>query len=333
MGTKNGRALAELMALDYLEEGGPFAEKGAVGAKDGFPIAVDWTKRGKQACVALSVRYKRGSLRHTPEEARAALLADASLLQAMGKKKLSSAEQKAACVQGDRLNLFWDYSFGAPKPQAVSAAVEALVRFAALHAQPVGEGCDLCGAATGGMLYCLEGTPQSVCGACSGRIEAENQEKARAWEGVEPRPLLGYAAGAVAATLLALAWGGIAFMTNRIYVALALGIGFCVATALRLAMRKVTFGGKIATFLLTVFSVLAGDFFFILLSVAKEMHVSPSGELVQRVLSHFAAIEFSNSSGYLSLLFGIVGAVAALTFLKQKPPGRGMVRVQPGRRA
>ncbi len=324
----HGEALAGLMGLTYMEKGGPFLGRGAVGEKQGFPLAVDWTKRKRQQCVAFIVSFRKGTLNGLPEAVLADLLLDKALLEAMGKKKVPQGGAKASVAKENRITLYWDYSLRAPKPEAVAAAAEAIVRFMGGHSDPVGEGCSLCGSSSGGMLYCLELAPVMLCGSCAEGVRADNMNKERAWDAVEPRLVSGILAGALVALLAALAWGGLAYSTHKMYGLLALVIGFCVAKAVKFGMGKVTLAGKVATFVLTVASVVAGQFFFIVLAVAKSAKVHVSLELARRVMPHFIEIQFSHSSGYISVLYGLLGAVIATVYLKQKTPGRELVLVQ-----
>lgn len=327
MGTKQGQELAGLLGLQYLTSGGPFGDKGAVGTLGGFPVAVDWCNREKQSTVAFLVRFRKGTLNHPPDVALGELLADAPLLEAVGQKKFSSGERKAAVVSDDRLLLFWDFTFKGPSAEKVAAVARRLVAWTGEHAQAPSGGCDLCATQSGATLCTLDGDPLLVCSTCSGRIEAENQDKLREWDAVEPAPVPGLLAGVAAAVAMALLWGGLAFWTNHIYALLAIGVGVVVAWSIRLAMRKVTLVGKVAAVVLTLASVMAGDFFFFLLSLGKEVGEPLSLGLAGKLAPHFFSIEFSEASGYLSLLFGVIGAVAAAGMLKAKPVGRVLVRL------
>jgi len=330
MATKQGKELAGLLGLEYLEAGGPFGGTAALGAVAGFPVAVEWCKRDKQSSVGFLVRFRKGTLKSPPDIALQELLADAPLLEAVGQKKFSSKERKAAKVLGDRVLLFWDYSFKAPSAEKVAGAVRRLAAWTAERAEAPGGACDLCDAASGAALCALDGDPTLICPSCDQRIEAENQMKQREWDAVEPAVVTGLLAGLGAALVMALAWGGIAYGTEHIYALLAIGIGLAVAWSIRLAMRKVTLVGKIAAVLFTVGAVMAGDFFFFLLALAKEVGQPLSWDLARKLAPHFFAIEFSEASGYLSLLFGVIGAVAALGFLKGQPVGRVVTRLGGG---
>ena len=75
--------------------------------------------------------------------------------------------------------------------------------------------------------------------------------------------------------------------------------------------------GKVIAVPLTVASVLAGDFFFMCLSVAKELNEPLTLDLASRALPHFIQFEFSDSSGYVSVLFGVLGALGTLLVAKR----------------
>lgn len=328
MKSKYGTSLAELMGFTYLKKGGPFQGRGAVGEKNGFTLGIDWVKRKKQKCVAFNLGFKKGTLKESPAEAVNLLLSDSAVLEAVGQKKFSHAERRAAGAGESQLTFFWDYSVRAPKPEEVAKVAEAAIHFMEDHSAPIGNGCQACGAESGGTLYCVAGRPVMLCGSCADRVRTENMEKERAWEAVQPRFLTGILAGAALAVVAALAWGGLAYETQRIYAMLAIGIGFCVAWAVRLGMRKVTTAGKIAAFALTIASVMAGEFFYILLEVSKLAKVQVSSGLAHRILPHFFQLEFTRSSGWFSLLFALIGAAVALSILKQKAPGTELISIQ-----
>jgi len=327
MATKQGRELAGLLDLEYLEAGGPFGGTAALGTSGGFPLAAEWCKREKQSTVAFLVRFRKGTLKRPQDIALQELLSDADLLKAVDQKKFSSAERKAAKVLDDRVLLFWDYSFKAPSAEKVAGVARRLSAWVSERAESPGGACDLCTASSGAALSTLDGDPTLVCPSCGERIEADNQAKQREWDAVEPAVVTGLLAGLGAAVVMALAWGGLAYGTQHIYALLAIGMGLAVAWSIRIAMRKVNLLGKIAAVVFTLGSVMAGDFFFFLLSLAQEAGQPPSWDLARKLAPHFFTIEFSEASGYLSLLFGVLGAVAAVGFLKGKPVGRTLVKL------
>jgi hypothetical protein len=63
-------------------------------------------------------------------------------------------------------------------------------------------------------------------------------------------------------------------------------------------------------------AVVGGDYFFFLLSIADHLKIPVSFDL--GVALHFFEMELSEASGYISLLFGIIGALYSLK--KVQPP-------------
>ncbi len=130
--------------------------------------------------------------------------------------------------------------------------------------------------------------------------------------------MLGTLAGLGAAAGCALLWGGIAYGLHRIFLYGGILIGIGIAWSVNKGMGKVNLYGRCLTVALTVASVLAGDFFFLWLSAADELHEPLTLDLARRLWSHFVEIEFADSSGYLSVLFGLIGAIFVL--YTNRPP-------------
>ena len=129
------------------------------------------------------------------------------------------------------------------------------------------------------------------------------------------------------AVAAALAWGGGAYGLQKIFLYAAFVIGFGVAFAVHKGMGKINLYGRIAAILLTMASVLAGDFFFMCLSASAGLHEPLSFDLAARALPHFVAFEFSDSSGYVSVLFGILGAIGTLVMSRRPVQNRVFVPI------
>ncbi len=318
MAAKNLTQLAQALHLPVLEKDGPLGGACVSGAIDGFPVAVAWSRRRKQTTVAFLLRYRKGSL-SLPAATFAERVASApDVLNAMARKKISGAEKKAMAAAEDGLVYYWDYSFRAPAPDAVAAVLRRLVALVKASAAPVGSDCEVCGSARTGDLCSVSGALMSVCSGCRQRMEEEDRRAAEEYAMRPANPVLGTAAGIAAAVGGALLWGGVAYSMEKIFLWGGVLIGLGVAWAVNKGMGKVNLYGRGLTVALTIASVLGGDFFFVWLSAAKELQEPVSLDLAARLLPHFFAIEFSDSSGYLSVLFGVLGAVYIL-FVNRGP--------------
>jgi hypothetical protein len=325
---KNHVELATLLTIETLEKNGPFGVACAAGSLDGFPVAVAWTKRERASIVGIVVRFRRASLSTPTDSVRSSIESNAKILAAMGQKKLSSKERKGLAVLPDGIAFTWYYSIRAPRPERVADVVRALIETAAGVAKPVGTVCEKCEQQSG-ELYSIDGSLFCVCAGCRERVGEEDRIKIAAYEALPSRPLASLLAGAAVAAVMALAWGLVAYGINRIFLYGAFLIGGAIAWAVNRASGKVTVFGRAVTVVLTITAVMAGDFLFIVLTAANDLKRPVDAELLARVARAFLGIEFSEPSGWISLLFALIGAVYIL--YKNRPPvsKRKMVPVRP----
>jgi len=308
MSKKRVAELARLGGLHTATKAGMGGESLAAGTLQGFLVAASWTRRGNQAGVYCLVRFKPDSWTGGPEALRTAASESRELMEALNKKKVPGALLKGLELGPDGFLLFWPYSFFTPKPDRVLAILRALTALAARYAQPIGGTCEDCGTQSGVQTMLADWIPVSVCRGCQLRQDAEAQQEEEAYARLEPNPVLGITYGLGMAFALALAWGGVAFVINRIFVLGGILIGFSIAWAINKGMGKVNLVGRALTVLLTLASVFAGDYVFILLSSAKHLDRTLDLDLAFSVANRFLEIEFSEASGYLSLLFALIGA-------------------------
>ena len=138
------------------------------------------------------------------------------------------------------------------------------------------------------------------------------------YETIEPNHPNGLVLGIGAAILGGIAWGGVAYAINRIFLYGAILIGYFVAAAVIKGTKKVTRFGQIVIPILTVASVLFGDAIFFTLEIMKSEKMAFSGRLLKAVLVHLWDLESEGGGGILSLLFALVGAGYAL-YAARKP--------------
>lgn len=329
MSAKNVARLAESLRLTTLQKGGPFGAPTAVGQIDGFPVAAAWTQVNRKNAVSLLVRFKTGSLRPDAAALSERIAASPELLAAVSKPNLSAADRRSIQIGADflRSNLHW--SLRAPSPDAVAAALRALLTIVSGAAAPVGSACETCNASSGD-LYCVDGVPTSICAACRERGDEEGRRRAEQYAAQPANPFLGTAAGLAACLVMAGLWGGVAYALERIFLYGAILMGLVIAWSVNRGMGKVNAYGRALAIGLTLGAVLLGDYLFILLSTAREWGESLSIEMARAVAAQFPAVEFSgNSSGWLSLLFGAVGAGYILWTNRAPALRRQMVPVAP----
>ncbi len=308
MSKKKVRELAQLAGLRVVQKPGFMGESFAVGDMQGFLVTAAWTRKGNQAGVLLQVRFRSQTWSGGPDGLRMGVDNSLELKEALRKKNVPSALLKALTQAPDTLGLFWQYSFTSPKPSTILVALKVLAGIAQRYAQPIGSTCESCGATSGTQTCLADWVPVSICSNCRLRQDVEAQKQEEDYTHLESNALLGIVFGVGAALLLGLAWGGIAYGINRIFAYGAILIGVAIAWAINKGMGKVNLLGRILTVLLTLGTVFWGDYVFILLSSAKQMDRPIGFELASDVARQFFEIEFSDGSGFMSLLFCLIGA-------------------------
>jgi len=313
--------LAQGLQWTYVETtGGTFGGCAAVGILDSHPVAVSWMKIGNQTALRTIVRFQKGSLAVTPQALAEDIATSAELLAAIGRKKLAGSERKALIADNEAVLFVQTISFRGLKPEAATAALKALVGIVARRAKPVGAGCETCGGSSG-ELYLVDTFPRRICAGCRERMGEEDRRKIDDYAALPSNPMMGTVAGVATAAAMAVAWGGIAYGLERIFLFGAILIGLAIAWAVNRGMGKINLYGRILTVALTPMSVLAGDYIFFLLGIARETQQPITGAFASLVASHFVDLEFNQSSGLMSLLFGLIGAGYVL-FMNRPPVAR-----------
>lgn len=299
--------LSELTGLKAVPKG-PWQGPAVAGSVRGFPVAVAWTRNDRQAQATLLVRFAKGSWTAGPEGLKQFAESSEELRAAVGKKTLPKALLKSFQLLEDGLLCQWPYSFFAPRPEAVAAVLKVLVAFAERAAKPVSEQCEGCGRETREGLWMADGVPVRVCTPCRASQDEQARRAQEAYQAMASNPLAGLLYGLATGAVLAVAWGGIAYLIHRIFLWGAIGIGVALAWTINRGMEKVNHFGRALTVLLTLATVLAGDYLFILFSAAQESEGGLSLRLASAVATHFYEVDFQNGSGFVSLLFALVGA-------------------------
>lgn len=119
-------------------------------------------------------------------------------------------------------------------------------------------------------------------------------------------------AGLAAVVIGALAWGGLAYLTERIFVFIAIVIGFAVSYAITLPFKRpialpLALMLFVPALVFTAASVLLGDFFYATLLVAKELEIG-FGEAVSEVAPIYIDVVTEGGEAIKSLLFALGGA-------------------------
>lgn len=318
MSTDNVARLAETLKLTRLAKGDTSFGAAAVGMMDGFPVLASWTRVNRTNALVFLVRFRKGTLRTGTDLLEERVATSPELLSAISKSKLPSADRKSIRAGEDCLRLDLHWSLKAPAAETAAAALRVLQRIVADSAEPIGSTCEECGG-TSGELYCVNSLPTSICASCREREGEEGRRRAEAYANMSPNVMMGTAAGLFACLVMALLWGGVAYASDRIWLYGAILMGVAIAWAVNRGMGKVNTYGRALAIVLTLGAVILGDYIFILLSVAKQMGAPVGATMAHVVAQHFVEVEFGGgSTGWMSLLFGAVGAVYILW--KNRPP-------------
>lgn len=294
--------LSNLTGLPYYPQHRIFGDKSGalIGSTDGYIVALGLGKaNGGHAAVKAFLRYSKAQ---DPSHVNQALT------PAKGKFKLATDETTTTLVQ--------TYSFSKPEASALAERIRELLTALKTSASPIYARCEECGKTEPEVLL-LNDVPMRYCSGCQVQMTQTLNAAAIAYEDREANLPLGLLYGVAAALLGSLAWGGVAYLLDRIFLWGAILIGLWVAKAVVKGTGKVTWAARIMIGALTIASVAFGDSIFYALTVMKENQLSfvPALKLV---LANFWKLERDSDGGFLSALFGLIGA-AVVMYGTRKP--------------
>lgn len=286
------RQLSNLTGLLYYPQHRIFGDKSGalIGITDGYIVALGLGKgNGGHAAVKALLRYaKTQDATHVTQ----------ALTPAAGKFKLTTDETTAALVQ--------TYSLGKPEASDVAERMRDLLAALKTSASPIDGKCEECGKAEPQILL-RNGVPTRYCSGCQVQLTQKLDAAAIAYENLETNLPLGLLYGAGAALLGSVAWGGVAYLAHRVFLWGAILIGLFVGKAVVKGTGKVTWASRIMIGAMTVASVTFGDSIFYALIVMKENQLAFVPAL-KVVLLNFWKLESGSDGGFISALFGLIGA-------------------------
>jgi len=294
--------LSKLTGLPYYPQHGIFGDKSGalIGITDGYIVALGLGKaNGGHAAVQALWRYaKTGDPNHVQQ----------ALAPVQGKFRLATNQTTATLVQ--------TYSFAKPEAADVAERMREVLAALKTSAFAIHKKCEECGK-TEPQIVLLNNVPTHYCSGCQVQLTQKQDAAASAYENLETNLPLGLLYGVGAALLGSIAWGGVAYLLDRIFLWGAILIGLLVAKAVVKGTGKVTWAARIMIGALTVASVAFGDSIFYALTVMKENQVAFLAAL-KLVLLHFWKLESAADGGLLSALFGLIGA-AVVIYSTRKP--------------
>lgn len=294
--------LSKLTGLPYYPQHGIFGDKSGalIGITDGYIVALGLGKaNGGHPAVKALWRYAKTE---DPTQVKQALT------PAKGKFTLATNQTTATLVQ--------TYSFA--KPAATDVAERMREVFVALKASasPIHKKCEECGKNEPQILL-LNNVPAHYCSGCQVQLTQKLDAAASAYQNLETNLPLGLVYGVAAALLGSIAWAGVAYLLDRIFLWGAILIGLGVAKAVVKGTGKVTWTARIIIGALTLASVAFGDSIFYALTVMKQNQLAFLAAL-KVVLLNFWKLESGADGGFISALFGLVGA-AVVMYSTRKP--------------
>ena len=270
-----------------------------VGMRNGYLLALGLGKSDdrRTAAVRLILRHSTAD----PERVKEALK------PAKGKfQGLKVEPQTTVAVR--------TYSFGKPKPSEVSADVDRLVAALSAVAPPSTGKCEDCGREEREIVL-FNNVPGYHCSGCQQQIRQKLDASALQYEALDTNLPAGLLYGAVAALAGSVAWGGVAYLSGRIFLYGAILIGVLVGKAVVKGIGKVNTAGRILIGLLTVASVVFGDVIYFTLYVMKQRNLPFSPHLMRLIVNNLWSIEKENLA---SVAFALIGA-AIIVYSTRKP--------------
>jgi hypothetical protein len=300
--------VATLTGFQYFPNQGPWRRKSGsvIGSGDGYVTAIGFNRAGNAANVVILIRFKNAP---DPVSLKASLAENS----AMPKK----GQGKLAATAADFVRWEWKYSFTKPKAEKVAALANALREALKPLAAGFDGRCEHCTSSGTSSLILMNGLPSYICPGCQQKVQQDLNLAAMNYQAIEPNYPNGLALGVGAALLGGIAWGGVAYAINYIFLYGAILIGYLVSAAVIKGTRKVTRFGQVAIPILTVASVLFGDAIFYTLVVMRSQKIPFTMRLLQAVLANMWEIEMKGN-GVLTMIFALVGAGYAL-YAARKP--------------
>jgi hypothetical protein len=144
----------------------------------------------------------------------------------------------------------------------VAAEFETLLRAVKSAAPAPPAGCRQCRSSSGAEPILLDGLVDRVCPSCVERLQHEAKLNAAQYERLPMNLAFAVVVAAILAVLSAGVWAAIALATNRIFWALAIGIGVVIGWGTTRAAGKGGLPVQVTGALFTIVSVLLGQIFF-----------------------------------------------------------------------
>lgn len=144
----------------------------------------------------------------------------------------------------------------------IAAEVDALLGAVKTVSPPPAAACRLCGATSGSDPVLVNGVVDRVCPACIERLQHEAKVATERYEALPVNVPLAVLAAAVLATVVAVAWAGLAIATTRMFWLVAIAGGALIGWGTTKAAGRGGLVPQVVGALFTVISVLLGEILF-----------------------------------------------------------------------
>jgi hypothetical protein len=298
--------LSQASGLPAYPKQGPFGDKNGsvIGVRDGYLVVAGQSKDSRGHKLArIMVRFAKAP--------------DPSVIKSAVAQNKSKPSKVGLEVGPDFLSMTWRFSFGSPKVAEFSDLIATTLQSIKPVAPPLDGRCEKCQSSSKQEIVLQNGVPSYLCYDCQQRIGQEANRAAEDYESRSSNFPKGLLFGVVAAFAGSLAWGGVAFALERIFLYGAIGIGYFIAWMVSRGMGKITRGGQVLVGALTLVSVLFGDAFFFSLVGAKAAGVAWSPNVLLAMVINLWQIE-TQGDNFLSTVFALIGAAAAM-YRMRKP--------------
>ncbi|MFX0091151.1 MAG: hypothetical protein ACFFBD_05250 [Candidatus Hodarchaeota archaeon] len=123
----------------------------------------------------------------------------------------------------------------------------------------------------------------------------------------------------------AVGWAIVAYILGFTFMIGAAIIGFIIAYAVSIGTGDINWNVLVSTFVLTIISVLLGDFIYILLILLINYGAPFNIDLIALIIANFITIEIE-TGGITSFLFAVIGATIAVFQLSKQKQEQNRVR-------
>lgn len=201
---------------------------------------------------------------------------------------------------------------GNPSEQQFEAALKGFASAIKGAVPTLNLSCGSCSGTSSLETVVADGGLAQLCDRCANRIEEELGRSQRAYDQMSVNLPAAVGAGALLSVVMAGAWAGVTIATDRMFVLLALGIGFVVAFGVRMAAGKGGLPVQIIGGVFTLASVIMGNAMFSLYFLKEQLLLEGMEMSYADMLPFVPELLISEPSDLIFAVFaGLAGAYYA----------------------